>query len=259
MIDVKPKKYLGQHFLTDKNIALKIVSSLPTEGISSVLEIGPGMGILTQYLLELKELEYICVEIDGEAVRFLKEHFQLMPEQLIEADFLKLELSDIFSKPYAIIGNFPYNISSQILFKILDNRNYVHQMIGMFQKEVAERIIAKPRSKDYGILSVIVQAYYKPQIIFHVSETVFYPQPKVKSAVISMQAKSENIPKTEYLFFKKIVKTAFQKRRKMLRNSLSEFQFHTTSSYSLFQTKRPEELTFEEFDMIAKEIIQVQE
>jgi 16S rRNA (adenine1518-N6/adenine1519-N6)-dimethyltransferase len=255
---VKPKKHLGQHFLTDQNIAKKIVSSLNVDLLKNVLEIGPGMGVLTKYLLENKDINYYCVEIDTESVKYLMDNFNLKPEQLFEADFLKFDLASIFSKPISIIGNFPYNISSQILFKVLDNRDMVVQVVGMFQKEVAERIVAKPNSKDYGILSILIQAYYSPEILFNVSESVFYPQPKVKSAVISMQLKNELIPKTDFLFFKKVVKSAFQKRRKMLRNSLSEFGFELTSTFNEYQTKRPEQLTYEEFDMIATEILNMQ-
>jgi len=255
---VKPKKHLGQHFLTDQNIAKKIVSSLNVDLLKNVLEIGPGMGVLTKYLLENKDINYYCVEIDTESVKYLMDNFNLKPEQLFEADFLKFNLSSIFSNPLLIVGNFPYNISSQILFKVLDNRDMVVQFVGMFQKEVAERIVAKPNSKDYGILSVLTQAYYSPEILFNVSESVFYPQPKVKSAVISMQLKNELIPKTDFSFFKKVVKSAFQKRRKMLRNSLSEFSFELTSTFNEYQTKRPEQLTYEEFDMIAAEILNVQ-
>ena len=185
-MSVKAKKHLGQHFLTDENIAKKIANSLQFSGYDKVLEVGPGMGVLTKYLLE-KETETFVAEIDTESIAYLKEHYPQLKENHFVGDFLKTDFSKIFpNEQVAVIGNFPYNISSQILFHIIENYQQIPEMAGMFQKEVAERTAAVPRTKDYGILSVMVQAYYDVKYLFTVHENVFNPPPKVKSGVISL-------------------------------------------------------------------------
>ena len=190
MRNVKPKKYLGQHFLNDENIARKIVNSLSLSGYSNVMEIGPGTGVLTKYLLDLK-LDLKLVEIDSESVIFLKTKLGIDPSIILESDFLKLKLDDVFINKFAIIGNFPYNISTQIIFKALEYKNLVPELIGMFQKEVAERICEKKGSKKYGILSVLTQAYYETDYLFSVPPSVFTPPPKVTSAVIRLIRKEQ--------------------------------------------------------------------
>jgi 16S rRNA (adenine1518-N6/adenine1519-N6)-dimethyltransferase len=217
---VRPKKHLGQHFLTDRNIAGKIVAQVAGEP-ERVCELGPGTGILTGPLLELDFLkELILLEIDKESVEYLHDHFQDERLKVVEADFLKTELSDVFSESFTLIGNFPYNISSQIFFKVLEYRNLVPEVVGMIQKEVAERIVAKPGNKTYGILSVLLQTWYDVTYCFTVNEGVFHPPPKVKSAVIRLERnKVQRLGCDEALYFS-VVKMAFGKRRKTLRNAL---------------------------------------
>lgn len=218
-MDVRAKKHLGQHFLTDQNIARNIVESLSFEGYRKVLEVGPGMGVLTKFLLE-KESEIYVAEIDQESIVYLKKHYPKLEEQHFVGDFLKINIPEVFDEELAVIGNFPYNISSQILFKIIDNYTLIPEMSGMFQKEVAERTAAKPRTKDYGILSVLVQAYYDVEYLFTVHENVFNPPPKVKSGVIRMTRNlKEGLAGNEVLF-KQIVKAGFGQRRKKMSNAL---------------------------------------
>lgn len=249
--DVTPKKYLGQHFLTDRNIAENIVSSLSFQGYNDVLEVGPGKGILTEILVKKENIRLKCVDIDSESVEWLRN--QGYPsEMIIEADFLKLAPENLFAEPFAVIGNFPYNISSQILFKILDNREYVPEMVGMFQKEVAERIASGPGSKSYGILSVLVGSYYKVTLLFSVPPAVFYPPPKVMSAVIRIERLPVvNDPVAGYSFLAAVVKAAFGQRRKMLRNSLSSFGITNKPEAAKWLTKRPEQLGVDEFQSLA--------
>ncbi len=219
---VKAKKHLGQHFLTDKNIAEKIVNSLSLTGkYKQVLEVGPGMGILSDFLLQKKELETFLIDLDVESFEFLKKKYPDLGEKLINGDFLELNFKDYFAAQFGIIGNFPYNISSQILFKVLDNRDLVVEVVGMFQKEVAERCAAKPGSKEYGILSVFLQAYYKVEYLFTVKAGVFNPPPKVLSAVIRLTRNSIEILDCDESLFWKVVKAGFNQRRKTLRNALS--------------------------------------
>lgn len=214
---VRPKKHLGQHFLKDLSVAERIVNSLTWNGYEQVLEIGPGMGVLTRFLNE-QDRNMAVVEIDTESVVYLKQHYPTL--KIYEEDFLKMNLEQLFGgKPFAVIGNFPYNISSQIVFKIIENRSFIPEMTGMFQKEVAERICAKEGSKTYGILSVLTQAYYRADYLFTVSEKVFQPPPRVKSGVIRLSREREKLEVDEALFFK-VVKTAFNQRRKTLRNAL---------------------------------------
>jgi len=219
---VRAKKHLGQHFLTDKNIAAKIVDSLQLAiGYNEVLEVGPGMGILSDFLLQRTDLQTYLIDIDTESYEFLQKKYPQLGERLINDDFLQMDFSKIFQKPFCIIGNFPYNISSQILFKVLDNRQQVVQVVGMFQKEVAERCTAKAGSKEYGILSVFLQAYYKVEYLFTVKAGVFNPPPKVLSAVIRLtRNNAERLDCHEKLFWQ-VVKAGFNQRRKTLRNALS--------------------------------------
>ena len=219
---VRAKKHLGQHFLTDKNIAEKIVNSLKQKNrYRQILEVGPGMGILSDFLLQKEDLEVYLIDIDVESFEFLRKKYAQIGDRLINGDFLKLNFKDVFAGEFAIIGNFPYNISSQILFKVLENRDQVVEVVGMFQKEVAERCAAKPGSKDYGILSVFLQAWFNVEYLFSVKAGVFNPPPKVLSAVIRLtRNETDKLDCDEKLFWQ-VVKTAFNQRRKTLRNALS--------------------------------------
>lgn len=239
---VQPKKRLGQHFLTDQNIAHKIVDSLGSS-IPDVLEIGPGMGVLTQYLLNRSEINLHVIEIDRDSVAWLQQNFPQL-KHIWSEDFLKSNIAEKFEGNFSIIGNFPYNISSQILFRVLALRNRIPEVVGMVQKEVAERIASKHGNKTYGILSVILQAFYDIEYLFTVSEHVFLPPPKVKSAVIRL--KRNNIvalPCSETLFVE-VVKAAFNLRRKMLRNSLKAICENLPDKYA---DKRPEQLSVNDF------------
>jgi 16S rRNA (adenine1518-N6/adenine1519-N6)-dimethyltransferase len=241
---VKPKKYLGQHFLKDYNIAEKISASLSGE-IKNIIEIGAGTGVLTQFLLK-KDYNLSIIEIDKESVIYLKQHFPETANRLFEEDFLQFDLNKFFKPDVAVIGNFPYNISSQIIFKILENKGLIKETVGMFQKEVAERITASPGNKTYGILSVLTQAYYKTEYLFTVNETVFYPPPKVKSGVIKLTRKDNYKLDCDEILFKKIVKTGFNQRRKTLRNSLKSLTGNISVEHELFG-KRPEQLGYKQF------------
>ena len=242
---VKPKKKLGQHFLNSSEIAKKIVDCLDTKSIESVVEIGPGMGILTQHIIGLGNKTYF-IEIDSESVGYLKENYPLIKNSIIEEDFLKLELSD-FKNPIGIIGNFPYNISSQIIFKAIENRTLVHTLVGMFQLEVAKRICEGPGSKTYGILSVLVQAYYETEFMFSLDPLQFTPPPKVNSGVIKLTRKTQLTLNCDEVFFFKIVKTSFQQRRKTLRNSLKVFNLSNIIKEDVIFDRRPETLSVDDF------------
>lgn len=219
---VKAKKHLGQHFLTDKNIAQKIVNSLVhTEKYDKVLEVGPGMGILSDFLMLRKDFETYMIDIDKESFLYLQKQYPDIGDKLINDDFLNLNFKDIFPASFGIIGNFPYNISSQILFKVLENRHQVPEIVGMFQKEVAERCVAKPGSKAYGILSVFLQAYYKCEYLFTVKAGVFNPPPKVLSAVIRLSRNETDSLGCDESLFWRVVKAGFNQRRKTLSNALS--------------------------------------
>ncbi len=253
-MQVKAKKYLGQHFLSDKNIAQKIAGTLQENTYEKILEIGPGMGVMTQYLLTDQNKEVFVVEIDTESVAYLKKNFQKLQGHIIEADFLKLDLKELFKgESFGITGNFPYNISSQILFKALENKELVPEFSGMFQKEVSERITTTHGNKKYGILSVLVQNYYDTEYLFEVSEQVFNPPPKVKSAVIRLVRKNV-FPDIDYTFFKQLVKTAFNQRRKTLRNSLKSYNLSDNLKQDSIFAKRPEQLAPEEFVKLAQRI-----
>ncbi|MDR0969744.1 MAG: 16S rRNA (adenine(1518)-N(6)/adenine(1519)-N(6))-dimethyltransferase RsmA [Lentimicrobiaceae bacterium] len=242
---VKPKKSLGQHFLIDQNIAQKIVKQLSTDH-DKVIEVGAGMGVLTQYLLpELKE-KLVVVEIDSESVAYLSEHFPELRTNLIEVDFLRTKLTDFSAENIGIIGNFPYNISSQIFFHIIDYKEIVTEVVGMVQKEVAERLSSPPGKKAYGILSVLLQAWYDIEYLFTVNENVFNPPPKVKSAVIRLRRNNTKKLNCDEILFKKIIKQAFNQRRKTLRNSLRPLLNAEIIENKIFD-KRPEQLRVDEF------------
>jgi len=252
---VKAKKHLGQHFLKDETIAKKIADSLIGTNYNEVLEIGPGMGVLTKYLLDNDNYTTSVIEIDRESVAYLKAHYVDLSTRIFEKNFLKANLQEIYpNKQFAIIGNFPYNISTQIVFKTLENREFIPEFSGMFQKEVAERIAEKAGSKKYGILSVLTQAFYEVEYLFTVPPTVFNPPPKVDSGVIRLTRKENyTLPVSEKLFFS-VVKTAFNQRRKMLRKSLQSFNLSDELKQSAFFTKRPEQLSVEEFIYLVKRL-----
>ena len=262
-MSVKAKKHLGQHFLKDENIAKKIADALTENGYNNVLEIGPGMGVLTKYILK-KKPKVTVFEIDTESVIYLKEVFpveQISIDtsaekfQIIEGDFLKFNLKEVFNnQQVAIIGNFPYNISSQIVFKAIQNRDVVPEFSGMFQKEVAERIAEKPGSKTYGILSVLTQAFFDAEYLFTVPPSVFNPPPKVDSGVIRCIRKENfTLPVEEKLFFR-VVKTAFNQRRKMLRSSLKSFNLSLSLKEDPIFAKRPEQLSVSDFILLTQKI-----
>lgn len=243
---VKAKKRLGQHFLTDLDIAKKIVNSLSLN-TSTIIEVGPGMGVLTQYLYQLSNKDIHLIEIDEESVHYLSEHFPMAKNNIHCVDFLKFDLSILTQNPFALIGNFPYNISNQILFKVLEYKDQIPEVVGMFQKEVAQRIASKPGTKDYGILSVLLQAFYNIEYLFTVDENVFNPPPKVKSGVIRLYRNNNKELKCDESDFKKVVKTAFNQRRKTLRNSLKTVSFDDDFRKETIFNKRPEQLTVDEF------------
>lgn len=244
MQQVRPKKFLGQHFLTDLSVAQRIAETISA---GRVLEIGPGMGVLTQYLLKNKDIDLTAIELDRESVAYLQEWY---PElHLIEGDFLKLDLAELYPEgEFCVIGNYPYNISSQIFFKVLEYKDRIPVCSGMIQKEVAERIASKPGKKAYGILSVLLQAYYDIEYLFTVNENVFAPPPKVKSAVVRLTRNRRQELGCDEQLFKQVVKTAFNQRRKQMRNSLISLvgKDNPLLSDPVF-TKRPEQLSVEEF------------
>lgn len=245
-MSVKAKKHLGQHFLTDENIARKIVEGLSFENYGNVLEVGPGMGVLTKYLIE-KEQKLYLAEIDTESIEYLKKHYEKITEDSFVGDFLKHDFAGLEKEQIAIIGNFPYNISSQILFKIIDYYEQIPEMVGMFQKEVAERTAAVPRTKDYGILSVLIQAYYDVKYLFTVHENVFNPPPKVKSGVIRLTRNPKQGLAGNEVLFKQIVKAGFNQRRKKLSNALKVLNIPEALKTHEFLDKRAEELSVTDF------------
>ncbi|MCL4157732.1 UNVERIFIED_CONTAM: hypothetical protein GTU68_017190, partial [Idotea baltica] len=241
------KKYLGQHFLNDESVAQKIADTLQLKDYKNVLEIGPGMGVLTKYLLK-KEITTYVIEIDTESVEYLQANYLNLASRIIEKDFLKYDLNEVFNnEPFGIIGNFPYNISTQIIFKTLEMRDQIPEFSGMFQKEVAQRICSKSGNKVYGILSVLVQAFYEAEYLFTVPPNVFNPPPKVESGVLRLTRKVDySLPCDEKLFFK-TVKTAFQQRRKTIRNSLKTFNLSDNLKANSIFGKRPEQLSVQAF------------
>lgn len=254
MEKVKAKKHLGQHFLKDESIAKAIADTLNLEGYDGVLEIGPGMGVLTKYLLEKPITTYV-IEIDTESVAYLDANYPKLKDKIISKDFLKYNINEVFDgKQFAIIGNFPYNISTQIVFRTLEYRNQIPEFSGMFQKEVAERICSKKGSKVYGILSVLAQAFYEVEYLFTVDETVFDPPPKVKSGVMRMRRKENySLPCSEKLLFT-VVKTAFQQRRKTMRNSLKSLNLSDNLREDTIFDLRPEQLSVEQFIELTQKI-----
>ena len=243
---VRPKKQLGQHFLTHLPTAQKIVDALTGYGgYTQVLEVGAGMGVLTKFLLQKPEFKVSVAEIDQESVQYLQKNFVDLP--ILQGDFLKMDLTN-FAPNFGVIGNFPYNISSQIVFKIIDNRTQIPEMVGMFQREMAQRIAEPPGTKTYGIISVLTQAFYEVEYLFTVSEGVFNPPPKVKSAVIRLKRK-EIEPDCDLNLFRLVVKTAFNQRRKMLSNSLKVYMPDVPSK---FLNERPEQLSLAQFVEIVK-------
>ncbi len=250
---VKPKKHLGQHFLNDHNIAKKIAYSLEDEGDEVVFEVGPGTGILTEYLQERFKGRLKLFEIDGESIPVLISRFPELSDSIIHGDFLKIQMHDYAPGRIIIAGNFPYNISSQILFSVLENRDRVSQVVCMLQKEVAQRIASGPGNKDYGILSVLLQAYYTTEYLFTVGEQVFFPPPKVKSGVIRLKRNSRTGEDFDASFFKAIVKTAFNQRRKTLNNSLKSILGDRKLEASLGM-KRAENLTVEDYLKLTREL-----
>ena len=253
-MEVRAKKALGQHFLTDQSIAQTIVAALRDDASlpRDVLEIGPGMGVLTQYLLGREDIDLKCVEIDDESVVYLLTHFPNMQGKLLEADYLKLNMRKIFKGEYRVIGNFPYNISSQIFFKILDDKDYVPEIVCMIQKEVADRIAEGPGSKTYGILSVLLQAWYDIDYIISVGSGAFCPPPKVQSAVIRLRRNSRSELGCDEKLFKTVVKTAFNQRRKTLRNALKPMLREGVDTSDPIFDLRAEKLSVEDFVRLCK-------
>ncbi len=251
MTIVRAKKNLGQHFLKDQNIAYNITEGLSSGTYDTVLEIGPGMGVLTQFLLPKKEFKTYAIDVDRESIEYLHNKYSEYKDRIIYDDFLKMDIEKLFDKPFAVIGNFPYNISSQIFFKILEKRDMVLEVVCMIQKEVAERISANHGNKTYGILSVLLQSFYDIEYMFTVHEHVFDPPPRVKSAVIRLKRNSrQELGVNERLFFR-VIKEGFNKRRKTLRNSLKAMLGNNKIEHE-FMSKRPEQLSVEQFIELTK-------
>lgn len=250
---VRPKKSLGQHFLKDQNIALQIVDALQMEGSQPVVEIGPGTGVLTQYLLK-KDIDLKVAEIDRDSVAYLKKHFPQLADNLIEGDVLKMDWNGFADSSFNVIGNFPYNISSQIFFKVLEHRDKVDQVVGMLQKEVAERIASDKGNKVYGILSVLLQAYYDIELLFKVPPDVFFPPPKVMSAVIRLKRNKTERLDCDEKRFKAIVKQGFQNRRKTLRNALKSLNLPPSITSMELLNLRAEQLSVADFVFLTQQI-----
>jgi 16S rRNA (adenine1518-N6/adenine1519-N6)-dimethyltransferase len=255
MPTVKPKKFLGQHFLTDLKVASDIADTVDACPDIPVLEVGPGMGVLTQYILK-KERPFKVVEIDRESVPYLHEHFPELGNNVIEADFLKMNLETVFDgKPFVLTGNYPYNISSQIFFKMVEHKELIPCCTGMIQKEVAERMAAKPGSKAYGVLSVLIQAWYDVEYLFTVHENVFNPPPKVKSAVIRLTRNGKSELGCDEVLFRRIVKTVFTMRRKMMRNGMKQIVGKDSPLLAdpIFNL-RPEQLSVEDYTNLTNRV-----
>ena len=253
---VKAKKFLGQHFLKDEQIARRIAESLSGR-VCHVLEIGPGMGVLTKYLIANEALDFMAIELDSESVAYLHAHYPSL--RVVEGDFLRLDLASLFPQPFAIIGNFPYNISSQILFRLYECRNVVPELVGMFQKEVAERVAAQPGCKTYGILSVLLGAFYRVEYLFTVDEHVFLPPPKVKSAVIRLTRNDVAALPCDEKLFTTVVKTAFNQRRKTLRNALKPIGLSLDAVDARMLTLRAEQLSVADFVAITQALQQARQ
>ena len=251
---VRAKKSFGQHFLNDDTIAEAIVNALPkNENKMDALEIGPGTGVLTKFLLNRSDLNLSAVELDKQSVAYLEQHYPAFKDKIIQGDFLQMNLKAVFSQPFYLIGNFPYNISTQILFAVLENKEHIPAMVGMFQKEVAQRIASGPGNKSYGILSVLLQPWYKIEYLFSVDENKFIPPPKVKSGVLRMIRNERQELGIEESYFKMIVKTGFNQRRKTLRNALRPLLPEDVSVIP-FMNLRAEALSWEQFVLLAKAI-----
>ncbi len=250
---MKAKKSYGQHFLTNEHFAQRIADGL-VQPHTRVLEVGPGKGMLTKYLLE-KEVELKVVEADHDMVEYLQKHYPTLTANILEGDFLKANLWQIFdNQSFALIGNFPYNISSQIVFKMVEYRLLISEMVGMFQKEMAERIIAPPGGKNYGVISVLTQAFYEGKLLFNVSKGNFNPPPKVESAVIRLTRKADSELNYDPVLFRQIVKTTFNQRRKMLRNTLKGFFKDESILEEVFFQQRPEQLSVEAFMELTRRV-----
>lgn len=252
---MKAKKSYGQHFLHREDLAEQIANSLiRTDEYQQVLEVGPGQGMLTKYLIG-KAYDLTVVEADRDMVAYLQKHYPDLSSQIISEDFLKIKPEDFLGEePFAIIGNFPYNISSQILFKMLDYKDQVPELVGMFQKEVAERVVAEPGSKIYGVISILIQAWYEGEYLFEVDKSAFNPPPKVQSAVIRLHRRKENILDCDEKLFRRIVKQTFSQRRKMLRNTMKSFvKDHPMLQEAFFQ-QRPERLSVTDFIELTKRV-----
>jgi 16S rRNA (adenine1518-N6/adenine1519-N6)-dimethyltransferase len=249
LYEVRAKKHLGQHFLKDENIAAKIAGSL-SPATKLVLEVGPGTGVLTKYLLKQNFDKLVAVEIDRESAAYLRVHYPQLGDGLIETDFLRMNLGGLFNGQFSVIGNFPYNISSQIFFRILENHDRVNEAVGMIQKEVAVRIAAPPGKKDYGILSVLLQAWYDIEYLFTVDPSVFVPPPKVQSAVIRLQRNNTTDLGCDEKFYLQVVKTAFNQRRKTLHNALKPMGDYNGE----FAGKRAEQLSVQQFVSLTNEM-----
>mgnify|MGYP000019218065 FL=1 len=247
MIRVTPKKHLGQHFLTDQSIARRIADSLTADRCSTVLEVGCGTGVLTRFLLEREDITLYGAEVDAESIAYLHEHFPEFVPRLMEGDFLRMNLAELFPQGVNIIGNFPYNISSQIFFQVLEYRDLIPEVVGMVQREVAVRIAEPPGSKEYGILSVFLQAFYDIEYLFTVSEGVFNPPPKVKSAVIRLRRNGVQRLDCDERLFMKVVKATFNQRRKTIRNSLRAAFGDLGGAEHEFFSLRPEVLGVAQF------------
>ncbi len=248
MDSIKPKKFLGQHFLTDLSVAQRIANTVDAYPDIPILEVGPGMGVLTQYIIP-KQRPFKVVEIDFDSVPYLHEHFPQLGDNIIEGDFLRMDLEKVFDgKPFVLTGNYPYNISSQIFFKMVENRHLIPCCTGMIQKEVAERMAASPGGKTYGVLSVLIQAWYDVEYLFTVHENVFNPPPKVKSAVIRLTRNNKQTLGCDEQLFRRIVKTVFTMRRKMMRNGMKQILGKDSPMLAdpMF-TRRPEELSVQEY------------
>ncbi len=247
---VRPKKHLGQHFLLDTSVSIRISKALSLK--KSVLEIGPGTGALTQHLLDNKDVlkaGFKVCEVDRESILFLNNKYPDL--EIIDKSFLELDLSALFEEPYQVVGNFPYNISSQILLHVLEHADCIEGLVGMFQKEVAQRVVSHSGGKTYGILSVLIQLYYDAEYLFDVEPQAFDPPPKVVSGVISLKRNTRDFSRSFYLALKKVVKTTFNQRRKMLRNTLKAFQNYTNIPPE-FLTRRPESLSVEDFVLLTQ-------
>jgi 16S rRNA (adenine1518-N6/adenine1519-N6)-dimethyltransferase len=243
---VRAKKHLGQHFLNDENIARNIVDALlEKDASSSIIEVGPGTGVLTQFMIQ-QQTKFLALDVDTESVHFLKNKYPEQKDKILVCDFLEADLTKLAGPKYNVIGNFPYNISSQIMFKVLDHKNEVDYVVGMFQKEVAMRLAEKPGSKVYGILSVLLQAFYDIEYLFTVNENAFTPPPKVKSAVIRLTRNTIQKLNCDEVLFKKVVKTTFNQRRKTIRNSVRTLFNNNELRHPLLD-KRPEQLSVAQF------------